>query len=185
MRAGAKGLYKRYVHVSLQLKTRWTARTFPHQQLIARERMPSKLVLEKNRKSSPLWGFPELISLCSCISDPLVHHGQHFGHTLHAMFNVHVLITNSILCMGKLADQPKEAFTAESIISFPSTSPANDLTPQGEKRTLSFFKIVADGTQSRGASCGQCCQYAMARIWGKSISVVSIPAQIQVQIQIW
>jgi hypothetical protein len=48
-----------------------------------------------------------------CIADPLVHHGRHFGRTLHAMANVQVLLTNGILRVGELADQPDEAFTAE------------------------------------------------------------------------
>jgi hypothetical protein len=51
----------------------------------------------------------------SCISDPLVHHGRHFGRTLHAMTNVQVLLTNGILRMGELADQPQEAFTAQYV----------------------------------------------------------------------
>ena len=54
---------------------------------------------------------------CSCVSDPLVHHGRHFGRTLHAMTNVQVLLTNGILRMGELADQPDEAFTAECVLS--------------------------------------------------------------------
>jgi hypothetical protein len=49
----------------------------------------------------------------SCTSDPLVHHGRHFGRTLHAMTNVQILLTNGILRMGELADQPDEVFTAE------------------------------------------------------------------------
>jgi hypothetical protein len=54
-----------------------------------------------------------LTLLYSCISDPLVHHGRHFGRTLHAMSNVQVLLTNGILRMGELADQAEETFTAE------------------------------------------------------------------------
>jgi hypothetical protein len=42
-----------------------------------------------------------------------VHHGRHFGRTLHAMVNIQVLLTNGILRMGELADQPNEAFSAE------------------------------------------------------------------------
>ena len=52
-------------------------------------------------------------SIGSCVSDPLVHHGRHFGRTIHAMSNVHVLITNGLLRMGELADQPEETFAAE------------------------------------------------------------------------
>ena len=57
-------------------------------------------------------------SVDSCISDPLVHHGHYFGRTLHAMTNIQTLLTNGILRMGELADQPDETFTAESFTSF-------------------------------------------------------------------
>jgi hypothetical protein len=49
----------------------------------------------------------------SSTSDPLVHHGRHFGRTLHAMTNVQALLTNGLLRMVELADRPEETFTAE------------------------------------------------------------------------
>jgi hypothetical protein len=55
--------------------------------------------------------------LHSCVSDPLVHHGRHFGRTLHAMTNVQVLLTNGILRMGELSEEPEDVFTAEYISS--------------------------------------------------------------------
>jgi hypothetical protein len=61
----------------------------------------------------PLLCLSSLTPVFSCASDPLVHHGRHFGRTLHAMTNVQILLTNGILRMGELADQPDEAFTAE------------------------------------------------------------------------
>ncbi|KAH7904496.1 hypothetical protein BJ138DRAFT_1237326, partial [Hygrophoropsis aurantiaca] len=48
-----------------------------------------------------------------CHADPLVHHGRHFGRTVHALCNVQALITNGILRLGELADEPEESFTAE------------------------------------------------------------------------
>ena len=48
-----------------------------------------------------------------CVSDPLVHHGHHFGRTLHAMTNVKALLTNGVLRLGELAEQAEETFTAE------------------------------------------------------------------------
>ncbi|KAH7919885.1 hypothetical protein BV22DRAFT_1050765 [Leucogyrophana mollusca] len=48
-----------------------------------------------------------------CHADPLVHHGRHFGRTVHALCNVQALITNGILRLGELADEPEETFTAE------------------------------------------------------------------------
>lgn len=49
----------------------------------------------------------------SCTSHPLVHSGRHFGRTVHALCNVNSLITNGVLRLGELAEQPEESFTAE------------------------------------------------------------------------
>lgn len=36
-------------------------------------------------------------TLCfRCFTDPLVHHGRHFGRTVHAMCNFYTLINNGI-----------------------------------------------------------------------------------------
>ena len=51
-------------------------------------------------------------SPCST-TDPLVSYGQHFGHTIHTLANVKVLVTNSILHLGELAEEPEENFTIE------------------------------------------------------------------------
>jgi hypothetical protein len=49
----------------------------------------------------------------SCVTDPLVHCGQHFGQAIHALCNVQALLMNGLLQMGELADMPEESFTAE------------------------------------------------------------------------
>ena len=49
----------------------------------------------------------------SCGTDPLVHHGRHFGHTVHALCTVSTLLNNGILRMGELADHAEETFTQE------------------------------------------------------------------------
>lgn len=49
------------------------------------------------------------------MSDPLVHYGRHFGRTIHALCSVNALLTNGILRMGELADQPDETFTHEYV----------------------------------------------------------------------
>jgi len=46
-------------------------------------------------------------------TDPLVHHGHHFGRTVHALCRVHTLLTNGILRKGEYADKPEESFTHE------------------------------------------------------------------------
>jgi hypothetical protein len=45
--------------------------------------------------------------------DPLVHHGRHFGRTIHALCSVQALITNGLLQEVELAEQSEESFTAE------------------------------------------------------------------------
>ena len=51
----------------------------------------------------------------SCIADPLIGHGHHFRHTVHALCNVRALLTNGILRLGEQADELEEAFTAEYV----------------------------------------------------------------------
>jgi hypothetical protein len=58
---------------------------------------------------------PSLYLTLSCLSDPLVSHGRHFGRTVHALCSVQALLTNGLLRMGELADEPEEAFTLESV----------------------------------------------------------------------
>jgi hypothetical protein len=48
-----------------------------------------------------------------CIADPLIHHGRHFGRTVHALCNVQALLTNGLLRLGELAAEPEESFTYE------------------------------------------------------------------------
>jgi hypothetical protein len=52
--------------------------------------------------------------LLSRASDPLIHHGRHFGRTVHAMCNVQALITNGILRMGD--DVPDESRTSAYVL---------------------------------------------------------------------
>jgi hypothetical protein len=51
-------------------------------------------------------------------NDPLVHHGRHFGRTVHAMCNVQALITNSILLLGDDGEVDEESLTAEFVLPF-------------------------------------------------------------------
>ena len=52
-------------------------------------------------------------SPCSTTTNPLVSYGQHFGSTIHALANVKVLVTNSILHLGELVEELEEIFTIE------------------------------------------------------------------------
>ena len=49
----------------------------------------------------------------SCVTDPLIGHGRHFGRTVHALCNLKTLITNGLLRRVELADEPEETFTHE------------------------------------------------------------------------
>lgn len=51
----------------------------------------------------------------SCLSDPLIHHGRHFGRTLHALCNIQSLLTNGILRTIDLDEDPgiEESFSVE------------------------------------------------------------------------
>ena len=51
--------------------------------------------------------------LFSCGPDPLVHHGRHFGRTVHALCAVNTLIKNGKVQMEMLAEQPDKLLTHE------------------------------------------------------------------------
>ena len=52
-----------------------------------------------------------------CASDPLVHHGRHFGRTVHAMCNVQALITNGIVRLAEADNIPEEDMTTEYAVA--------------------------------------------------------------------
>jgi hypothetical protein len=54
-------------------------------------------------------------SFGSCCTDPLVHHGRHFGRTVHALCTISTLLNNGLLRKGELGDQPDGAFTFEYV----------------------------------------------------------------------
>ncbi|KAI5987128.1 hypothetical protein EDC04DRAFT_2873476 [Pisolithus marmoratus] len=47
------------------------------------------------------------------MQDPLVHHGCHFGHVVHAFCNVQTLLTNGITLMGEVEERGLETLTQE------------------------------------------------------------------------
>ena len=67
---------------------------------------------------------PLLISevLIRRTSDPLVHHGHHFGQTVHAMYNAQALLTNGIIQMSQGEEVVEESLTPG--YSFPHTPTA-------------------------------------------------------------
>src|SRR5277367_1919424 len=57
-----------------------------------------------------------VIILGRCASDPLVHHGRHFGRTVHAMCNVQALVTNGLVRLGESDEIPEEDMTSEYVV---------------------------------------------------------------------
>jgi len=53
--------------------------------------------------------------LCSCLTVPLVHHGCHFGWTVHVLCNILALLTNALLRLGEQAGEPEELFTYKCV----------------------------------------------------------------------
>lgn len=47
------------------------------------------------------------------LSDPLVHHGRHFGRSIHALCRVHSLLSNGVLREADLDGQSEENLPAE------------------------------------------------------------------------
>jgi hypothetical protein len=80
------------------------------------------------------------LSLARCISDPLVHHGRHFGRTVHALCSLHALITNGLLRDGERADEPEESFTAECILFL--LSAYISLVPYREQREYRVYRSL-------------------------------------------
>jgi len=55
------------------------------------------------------------IYLSRCLTDPLVHHGRHFGRTVHSLCNVPALLTHGLLRLGEMAEEPEESFNYECV----------------------------------------------------------------------
>jgi hypothetical protein len=53
------------------------------------------------------------VFLIRCGTDPLVHHGRHFGRTIHALCNVRALISGGLLRMVELANRDEDTFPLE------------------------------------------------------------------------
>lgn len=54
-----------------------------------------------------------LLSFDSKSNDALVHHGRHFGRTIHAFCSVYTLLTNGMVRLGDLEERGEEQFSAE------------------------------------------------------------------------
>ena len=101
-------------------------------------------------------GYLTLTWAISCGTDPLVHHGRHFGRTVHVMCSVNALINNGILRMGELRDQPEETFTHEYVmfIWFFWNNGLTRLT-QGAQGTPGISTASSNHTRPRGSYNGR------------------------------
>ena len=52
------------------------------------------------------------------MGDPLIHHGRHFGRTVHAMCSLQVLITNTVVHLSVEEEVTEERLTFESVYVF-------------------------------------------------------------------
>jgi hypothetical protein len=53
-------------------------------------------------------------------SDPLVHHGRHFGRTIYAMCNIQALVMNGMLLLDEDMEVTEKSLTAKFVSPFPS-----------------------------------------------------------------
>lgn len=72
-------------------------------------------LLSTSRSTSPLYYLGKFqsskVGLNRRSTDPLVHHGRHFGRSIHALCNVPALISNGIIRMA--SDDPDEDLTTQ------------------------------------------------------------------------
>src|SRR5882762_8689922 len=93
-----------------------------------------------------------MVMCASCGTDPLIHHGRHFGRTVHALCTISALLNNGILRMGELAEQPQSAFTHEYVLSFLSGKQTHCSMHQGASRTSDISTTSSDDTWARRPS---------------------------------
>ena len=71
-----------------------------------RKMTPCNSALERNRASFCF--IPETFlrvdCMPRCITDPLIHHGRHFGRTQHALCSIRLLLKNGLLRIGRLSN---------------------------------------------------------------------------------
>jgi hypothetical protein len=93
-------------------------------------------------------------SLTRSTGDPLIHHGRHFGRTVHALCNVQALLTNGLLRIGELAGEPEESFTHECVNSYmicdcTSPHPSTRHRQRREHRVFETLLQIVPGLEDR------------------------------------
>ena len=80
--------------------------------------MPCNLARERNRAFlSHRLSNCIVVLLTSCVSDPLIHHGRHFGRTHHALCSMRVLLKNGLLRQERLATNGGNVLTIRFVVT--------------------------------------------------------------------
>ena len=83
------------------------------------------------------------LSWLSRTGDPLIHHGRHFGRTVHAMCNVQVLIINGLLHLSEADGEVQEETLTYEFVLWPvllSSIFTRILPSAGLERSIECFK---------------------------------------------
>ncbi|KIK17525.1 hypothetical protein PISMIDRAFT_111237, partial [Pisolithus microcarpus 441] len=72
--------------------------------------------------------------------DPLVHHGHHFGHVIHAFCNVQTLLTNGITLMVEVEERGLETLTQEERKEYSAFWELLKIVPNLEDHIMSSSK---------------------------------------------
>lgn len=78
--------------------------------------------------------------MISCGTDPLTHHGRHFGRTIHAFCTISALVNNGVLRLRELAEKPEEQFTNQYVMA--STHSLLLTTVDREQREQRVFNLL-------------------------------------------
>ncbi|KIK25274.1 hypothetical protein PISMIDRAFT_97029 [Pisolithus microcarpus 441] len=72
--------------------------------------------------------------------DPLLHHGHHFGHAVHAFCNVQVLLTNAIVLMSEVEERGLETLTQDKRREYSAFWELLKIVPKLEDHLMSSSK---------------------------------------------
>jgi hypothetical protein len=67
--------------------------------------------------TSPVNIYYMVVLLTSCVSDPLIHHGWHFGRTHHALCSIRVLLRNGLIRQERLATNDSNVLTIQFVLT--------------------------------------------------------------------
>jgi len=118
--------------------------TMPNDENDPGDKRPSALQLGPRKKPCAcltILFIPLLLPLCTrCGTNPLIHHGRHFGRTVHALCSIGALLTNGLLRMGEFADLVEAEFTQEcvDICSLPIIVSNMDCNMTGNDESIEF-----------------------------------------------